>query len=89
MKKKGLNFLEQIIDGDIKKGYEKKHLRLRFPPEPNVYLQIGNLKAICVNFNLGEKYGAPVNLRFDDTNPEKEAKEFVEAIKKDIEWLGF
>ena len=89
MKKKGLNFLEQIIDGDIKKGYEKKHLRFRFPPEPNGYLHIGHLKAICVNFNLGEKYSAPVNLRFDDTNPEKEAKEYVEAIKKDIEWLGF
>ena len=89
MKKKGINFLEQIIDGDIKKGYDKKLLRFRFPPEPNGYLHVGHLKAICVNFNLGEKYNAPVNLRFDDTNPEKEAKEYVEAIKKDIEWLGF
>ena len=89
MKKKGLNFLEQIIDGDIKKGYDKKHLRFRFPPEPNGYLHVGHLKAICVNFNLGEKYSAPVNLRFDDTNPEKEAKEYVEAIKNDIKWLGF
>ena len=89
MKNKGPNFLEQIIDGDLKKGFDSKALRFRFPPEPNGYLHIGHLKAICVNFNLGEKYGAPVNLRFDDTNPEKEAKEYVEAIKKDIEWLGF
>ena len=89
MKNKGPNFLEQIIDGDIKKGFDKKTLRFRFPPEPNGYLHIGHLKAICVNFNLGEKYGAPVNLRFDDTNPEKEAREYVDAIKKDIEWLGF
>ena len=89
MKNKGPNFLEQIIDGDLKKGFNSKALRFRFPPEPNGYLHIGHLKAICVNFNLGEKYGAPVNLRFDDTNPEKEAKEYVEAIKHDIEWLGF
>ena len=89
VKNKGPNFLEQIIDGDIKKGFDKKTLRFRFPPEPNGYLHIGHLKAICVNFNLGEKYGAPVNLRFDDTNPEKEAREYVDAIKKDIEWLGF
>ncbi len=89
MKNKGPNFLEQIIDGDLKKGFSKKSLRFRFPPEPNGYLHIGHLKAICVNFNLGEKYGAPVNLRFDDTNPEKEAKEYVEAIKNDIKWLGF
>ena len=89
MKKKGPNFLEQIIDGDIKRGYNKKTLRFRFPPEPNGHLHVGHLKAICVNFNLGKRYGAPVNLRFDDTNPEKEAKEYVEAIKGDIEWLGF
>jgi len=89
VKNKGPNFLEQIIDGDLKKGFSKKSLRFRFPPEPNGYLHIGHLKAICVNFNLGEKYGAPVNLRFDDTNPEKEAKEYVEAIKNDIKWLGF
>ena len=89
MKKKGVNFLEQIVDGDIKRGYNQKTLRFRFPPEPNGHLHVGHLKAICVNFNLGEKYGAPVNLRFDDTNPEKEAKEYVDAIKNDIEWLGF
>jgi glutaminyl-tRNA synthetase len=70
-------------------GFENKDLRFRFPPEPNGYLHIGHLKAICLNFNLGEKYNAPVNLRFDDTNPEKEAKEYVDAIKNDIKWLGF
>ena len=89
MKKKGPNFIEQIIDGDISRGFKKEDLRFRFPPEPNGYLHIGHLKAICLNFNLGEKYGAPVNLRFDDTNPEKEAKEYVDAIKNDILWLGY
>ena len=89
MKKKGPNFIEQIIDGDLAKGVKEKDLRFRFPPEPNGYLHIGHLKAICLNFNLGEKYKAPVNLRFDDTNPEKEAKEYVDAIKRDIKWLGF
>ena len=89
MKKKGPNFIEQIIDGDIARGFEEKNLRFRFPPEPNGYLHIGHLKAICLNFNLGEKYNSPVNLRFDDTNPEKEAKEYVDAIKHDIKWLGF
>ena len=89
VKKKGPNFIEQIIDGDIARGFENKDIRFRFPPEPNGYLHIGHLKAICLNFNLGEKYNAPVNLRFDDTNPEKEAKEYVDAIKNDIKWLGF
>ncbi len=89
MKKKGPNFIEQIIEGDIAKGFDEKNLRFRFPPEPNGYLHIGHLKAICLNFNLGKKYNSPVNLRFDDTNPEKEAKEYVDAIKYDINWLGF
>ncbi len=89
MKKKGPNFIEQIIEGDIARGFDKKNLRFRFPPEPNGYLHIGHLKAICLNFNLGKKYNSPVNLRFDDTNPEKEAKEYVDAIKHDINWLGF
>ena len=89
MKKKGPNFIEQIIEGDIAKGFDEKNLRFRFPPEPNGYLHIGHLKAICLNFNLGKKYNSPVNLRFDDTNPEKEAKEYVDAIKHDINWLGF
>lgn len=87
--KKTLNFIEQIIENDIENGLSKDRLRFRFPPEPNGYLHIGHTKAICINFGLGEKYNAPVNLRFDDTNPEKEEQEFVDAIKKDIEWLGF
>ncbi len=88
-KEKSLNFIEQIIEEDLKAGFPKEKLRFRFPPEPNGYLHIGHAKSICLNFGLGEKYNAPVNLRFDDTNPEKEDPEFVESIKKDIEWLGF
>lgn len=87
--KKPRNFIEQIIEDDLENGFAKENLRFRFPPEPNGYLHIGHTKAICINFGLGEKYGAPVNLRFDDTNPEKEEQEFVDAIKADIDWLGF
>ncbi|MCO7354236.1 glutamine--tRNA ligase/YqeY domain fusion protein [Riemerella anatipestifer] len=87
--KKSLNFIEQIIENDLENGLPKEKLRFRFPPEPNGYLHIGHTKAICINFGLGEKYNAPVNLRFDDTNPEKEEQEFVDSIKKDVEWLGF
>ncbi|PQA91121.1 glutamine--tRNA ligase [Chryseobacterium shigense] len=87
--KKSLNFIEQIIEDDIANGLKKEQIRFRFPPEPNGYLHIGHTKAICINFGLGEKYNAPVNLRFDDTNPEKEEQEFVDSIKKDVEWLGF
>ncbi|MDX8571965.1 glutamine--tRNA ligase/YqeY domain fusion protein [Elizabethkingia sp. HX QKY] len=87
--KKSLNFIEQIIEKDLANGLEKDKIRFRFPPEPNGYLHIGHTKAICINFGLGEKYNAPVNLRFDDTNPEKEEQEFVDSIKKDVEWLGF
>ncbi|MBF8457161.1 glutamine--tRNA ligase/YqeY domain fusion protein [Kaistella sp. G5-32] len=87
--KKPLNFIEHIIEEDIAAGFPKEKLRFRFPPEPNGYLHIGHTKAICINFGLGEKYGAPVNLRFDDTNPEKEEQEFVDSIKADIDWLGF
>jgi glutaminyl-tRNA synthetase len=87
--KKSLNFIEQIIEEDLANGLSKDKLRFRFPPEPNGYLHVGHTKAICINFGLGEKYGAPVNLRFDDTNPEKEEQEFVDSIKKDIDWLGF
>lgn len=87
--KKPLNFIEQIIEQDIENGLDRSKLRFRFPPEPNGYLHVGHTKAICINFGLGEKYGAPVNLRFDDTNPEKEEQEFVDAIKEDIKWLGF
>jgi len=88
-KGKALNFIEQIIEEDLAQGFPREKLRFRFPPEPNGYLHIGHAKSICLNFGLGEKYGAPVNLRFDDTNPEKEDPEFVEAIKRDIRWLGF
>ena len=87
--KKSLNFIEQIIEDDLANGFPKDQLRFRFPPEPNGYLHVGHTKAICINFGLGEKYGVPVNLRFDDTNPEKEEQEFVDSIKKDVEWLGF
>jgi glutaminyl-tRNA synthetase len=86
---KSLNFIEQIIEEDLKNGLLKDKLRFRFPPEPNGYLHIGHASAICLNFDLGIDYQAPVNLRFDDTNPAKEEQEFVDAIKKDIEWLGF
>ena len=82
--RKGLNFIEHIIEEDLLKGFNKKSLKFRFPPEPNGFLHIGHVKAICLNFNLGKKYGASVNLRFDDTNPLKEDKKFVDAIKKDI-----
>ncbi|MDR3273650.1 MAG: glutamine--tRNA ligase/YqeY domain fusion protein [Flavobacteriaceae bacterium] len=87
--KKPLNFLEQIIEDDLAAGFPKQNLRFRFPPEPNGYLHIGHTKAIWINFGLSEKYHAPVNLRFDDTNPAKEAQEYVDAIKRDIEWLGY
>ena len=89
MSKKTLNFIEHIIEEDLTSGLSPKLLRFRFPPEPNGYLHIGHVKAICLNFNLGKRYKAPVNLRFDDTNPAKEESQYVEAIKKDIEWLGF
>ena len=87
--KKPLNFIEQIIVEDLANGLSRDKIRFRFPPEPNGYLHIGHTKAICINFGLGEKYNAPVNLRFDDTNPEKEEQEFVDSIKKDVAWLGF
>jgi glutaminyl-tRNA synthetase len=86
---KSLNFLEHIIEDDLANGMPKDHLRFRFPPEPNGYLHIGHTKAIGISFGLGEKYNAPVNLRFDDTNPAKEEQEYVDAIKKDISWLGY
>ena len=84
-----LNFIEHIIEDDLSRGFPKTDLRFRFPPEPNGLLHIGHIKAICINFNLGRRYEAPVNLRFDDTNPTKEEIQYVEAIKQDINWLGF
>lgn len=86
---KSLNFIEQIVADDLANGYTEKDLRFRFPPEPNGYLHIGHASAICLNFGLGLRHNAPVNLRFDDTNPAKEEQEFVDAIKRDVEWLGF
>jgi len=86
---KSLNFIEHIIEEDLSNGFPKSSLRFRFPPEPNGYLHIGHTKAIGISFGLGEKYNAPVNLRFDDTNPEKEEQEYVDAIKCDISWLGY
>ena len=87
--KKSLNFIEQIIEDDLANGMPKENLRFRFPPEPNGYLHIGHAKAICLNFGLGQKYNAPVNLRFDDTNPAKEEQEFVDSIREDVKWMGF
>ena len=84
-----LNFIEQIIEENFTNDSELKTLRFRFPPEPNGYLHIGHIKAICLNFNLGHKYNAPVNLRFDDTNPQNEESKYVEAIKHDLKWLGY
>ncbi len=86
--RKSLHFIEQIIEEDLRTGYKKDQLRFRFPPEPNGYLHIGHASAVFLNFGLGEKYQAPVNLRFDDTNPIKEEKAFVDAIRADLEWLG-
>ena len=86
---KPLHFIEHLIDEDLKNNCSKSDLRFRFPPEPNGHLHIGHVKAICLNFNLGERYNAPVNLRFDDTNPANEEKQFVDAIKENIKWLGY
>jgi len=88
-KEKSLNFIEQIIEEDLKNGLDPKKLRFRFPPEPNGHLHIGHASSICLNFGLGITYNAPVNLRFDDTNPTKEEQKYVDAIKQDVKWLGF
>ena len=87
--KKNLNFIEQIVEADLEAGKNGGRLQTRFPPEPNGYLHIGHAKAICMDFGVAEKFGGICNLRLDDTNPQKEDTEYVDAIKEDIEWLGF
>ena len=87
--KPSLNFLEQIIENDIKTGKHQGRVLTRFPPEPNGYLHIGHAKSICLNFGLAQKYNGKTNLRFDDTNPTKESTEYVDAIMEDVKWLGF
>jgi glutaminyl-tRNA synthetase len=85
---KKLNFLEEIIEDDLKSG-KCQSILTRFPPEPNGYLHLGHAKSLCINFGLAQKYGGKTNLRYDDTNPVKEDTEYVDAIKEDIKWLGF
>ena len=87
-RKPSLNFIEQLIEGDLKSG-RRKSIHTRFPPEPNGYLHIGHAKSIVLNFGLAEKYNGKCNLRFDDTNPEKEDVEYVDSIKRDIQWMGY
>jgi glutaminyl-tRNA synthetase len=85
---KPAHFLQNIIREDLASG-RVSHLATRFPPEPNGYLHIGHAKSICLNFGLAQEFGGSCNLRFDDTNPAKEEEEYVEAIKRDVSWLGF
>lgn len=86
---KSLNFIEEIVEEDLRNGTHDGRVLTRFPPEPNGYLHIGHAKSICLNFGLAQKYNGKTNLRFDDTNPVTEDVEYVESIKKDIQWLGF
>ena len=88
MEEKGLNFIEDIIEEDLKNG-KYSQIITRFPPEPNGYLHIGHASSICLNFGLTKKYGGYTNLRFDDTNPVTEETEYVDSIKEDVRWLGF
>src|ERR1700756_5588769 len=84
------NFLRDIIAGDVRtKKFGDAVVQTRFPPEPNGYLHIGHAKAICLDFGLADEFGGETNLRFDDTNPEKEEQEYVDSIQKDVRWLGF
>ncbi len=87
--KASLNFIEQIIENDLKNGKNESRVHTRFPPEPNGYLHIGHAKSICLNFGIAEKYNGLCNLRFDDTNPTKEEVEYVDSIIEDVKWLGF
>ena len=86
---RSLNFIEQIVEKDLAEGVNNGRIQTRFPPEPNGYLHIGHVKAICMEFGIAEKYNGVCNLRFDDTNPAKEDTEYVETIERDIRWLGF
>ncbi len=86
---RSLNFIEEIIEEHNRTGRFDGRVHTRFPPEPNGYLHIGHAKSICLNFGLAKKYGGKCNLRFDDTNPEKEEQEYVDSIMEDVRWLGF
>src|SRR5256885_17138401 len=85
---KSSNFLEEIVENDLKEG-RYTTIATRFPPEPNGYLHLGHAKSICLNFGLAAEFGGKTNLRFDDTNPEKEEQEYVDSIVRDVRWLGF
>ena len=86
---RSLNFIEEIVEKDIREGKNDGRVHTRFPPEPNGYLHIGHAKSICLNFGLAAKYHGLCNLRFDDTNPVKEEVEYVDSIMEDVRWLGF
>ena len=87
--KKSLSFVEQLVEEDLKEGKNGGRIQTRFPPEPNGYLHIGHAKSICLNFGLARDYKGTCNLRFDDTNPEKEDMEYINSIQNDVKWLGF
>ena len=88
VEKRAANFIEEFVEEDLESG-RYDHVRTRFPPEPNGFLHIGHVKALCIDFGIAQKYGGKCNLRFDDTNPTKEDSVFVDNILKDIKWMGF